>query len=35
MQKNKGAGAPKGAGILSALKAMEMIDSRSKLPAGM
>ncbi|KAK2590930.1 F-box protein: endocytic membrane traffic, recycling ReCYcling 1 [Conoideocrella luteorostrata] len=33
MHRNKGAGAPKGAGILNALHAMEMIDVKSKLPA--
>lgn len=34
MNRYKAAGAPKGAGILNALKAMEMIDVKSKLPAG-
>ncbi|KAK8924546.1 hypothetical protein H634G_06911 [Metarhizium anisopliae BRIP 53293] len=33
MNRYKAAGAPKGAGILNALKAMEMIDVKSKLPA--
>ncbi|KAG6246432.1 hypothetical protein E4U24_003710 [Claviceps purpurea] len=33
MYKNKRAGATKGAGILQALQAMDMIDAKSKLPA--
>ncbi|EFY91547.1 secretion pathway protein Sls2/Rcy1 [Metarhizium acridum CQMa 102] len=33
MNRHKAAGVPKGAGILNALKAMEMIDVKSKLPA--
>ncbi|KAG5980016.1 hypothetical protein E4U55_004470 [Claviceps digitariae] len=33
MYKNKRAGATKGAGILNALQAMDMIDAKSKLPA--
>ncbi|TWU77528.1 F-box protein: endocytic membrane traffic, recycling ReCYcling 1 [Metarhizium rileyi] len=33
MYKNRATGVPRGAGILKALKAMEMIDVKSKLPA--
>jgi len=34
MYKNNRPGTAKGAGILNALQAMEMIDAKTKLPAG-